>query len=36
MADGYGRSLSRIDPNDYGNDVANWKAILPSPGVANL
>ncbi len=35
MADGYGKSLSRIDPNDYGNDVANWKAALPSPGLAN-
>jgi hypothetical protein len=32
MADGYGRSLSRIDPNDYGNDVANWEAAAPSPG----
>jgi hypothetical protein len=35
MADGYGKSLSRRDPNAYGNDVANWKEALPSPGVAN-
>jgi hypothetical protein len=34
-ADGYGLSLSRKDPNDYGNDVANWKAATPSPGAAN-
>jgi hypothetical protein len=35
MADGYGYSLSRRDPNAYGNDVANWKAAAPSPGVIN-
>jgi hypothetical protein len=35
MADGYGYSLSRKVPSAYGNDVANWKAALPSPGVAN-
>jgi hypothetical protein len=35
MADGYGKSLSRKDPNDYGNDVANWESATPSPGVAN-
>ncbi|MHC4099056.1 MAG: lamin tail domain-containing protein, partial [Planctomycetota bacterium] len=35
MADGYGKSLSRKDPNDYGNDVINWEAATPSPGVAN-
>jgi len=34
-ADGLGKSLSRKDPNDYGNDVANWKASTPSPGAAN-
>jgi hypothetical protein len=34
-ADGLGKSLSRKDSNDYGNDVANWKAALPSPGTAN-
>jgi hypothetical protein len=34
-ADGLGKSLSRKDPNDYGNDVINWKAAVPSPGVAN-
>ncbi|NIP28301.1 MAG: hypothetical protein GWN67_03960, partial [Phycisphaerae bacterium] len=35
MADGFGHSLSRRVPSDYGNDVANWKGALPSPGVAN-
>ena len=35
MADGFGFSLSRRDPNDYGNDVANWKGASPSPGAAN-
>jgi hypothetical protein len=34
-ADGLGKSLSRKDPNDYGNDVANWEAAAPSPGLAN-
>jgi len=34
-ADGLGKSLCRKDPNDYGNDVANWKAATPSPGTAN-
>jgi hypothetical protein len=34
-ADGLGKSLSRIDPNDYGNDIANWEAATPSPGTAN-
>ncbi|MHC4545785.1 MAG: lamin tail domain-containing protein, partial [Planctomycetota bacterium] len=34
-ADGLGKSLSRKDPNDYGNDVANWEAATPSPGAAN-
>ena len=35
MTDGFGFSLSRRDPNAYGNDVANWKGALPSPGIAN-
>ncbi|MBW8039208.1 MAG: hypothetical protein FVQ85_04330 [Planctomycetes bacterium] len=35
MADGFGFSLSRRVPADYGNDVANWKAGTPSPGVVN-
>jgi hypothetical protein len=35
MADGYGYSLSRRVPDAYGNDVANWKGALPSPGAAN-
>ena len=30
--DGYGKSLTRKDPNDYGNDPNNWQAISPSPG----
>jgi hypothetical protein len=34
-ADGLGKSLSRKVPAEYGNDVANWKAATPSPGVAN-
>jgi hypothetical protein len=34
-ADGYSQSLSRKDPNDYGNDVANWQGALPSPGAVN-
>jgi hypothetical protein len=33
--DGYGKSLSRKVATDYGNDVANWQAAAPSPGVAN-
>jgi hypothetical protein len=34
-ADGRGKSLGRIDPQAYGNDPENWKAIPPSPGQAN-
>jgi len=34
-ADGLGKSLSRKVSADYGNDVANWEASTPSPGVAN-
>ncbi|MBW8041214.1 MAG: hypothetical protein FVQ85_14595 [Planctomycetes bacterium] len=34
-ADGLGKSLSRKVPTDYGNDVANWEAAMPSPGIAN-
>jgi hypothetical protein len=30
--DGYGKSLTRKDTNDYGNDVINWDANDPSPG----
>ena len=30
--DGNGHSLSRINPADYGNDPANWQAVMPSPG----
>jgi hypothetical protein len=33
--DGGGSSLSRIEPSDYGNDVANWRASAPSPGQPN-
>jgi hypothetical protein len=35
MADGFGHSLSRRVPSDYGNDVANWQGALPTPGAAN-
>ena len=31
-ADGAGDSLDRIDDELYGNDVANWQAVSPSPG----
>jgi len=34
-ADGFGSSLSRIDPELYGNDPDNWHAAAPSPGTAN-
>ena len=30
--DGDGESLSRIDPNLYGNDPNNWQAASHSPG----
>ena len=32
---GTGASLSRIEAAEYGNDVANWEAAAPSPGIAN-
>ncbi len=35
QADGGGKSLSRKVPQEYGNDVVNWKAAEPSPGAAN-
>ncbi|MBN1391858.1 MAG: lamin tail domain-containing protein, partial [Sedimentisphaerales bacterium] len=31
-ADGAGNSLTRIDPNLYGNDPNNWTAATPTPG----
>jgi hypothetical protein len=34
-ADGLGKSLSRKVASDYGNDVDNWQAAAPSPGLAN-
>ena len=34
-ADGGGESLTRKVPADYGNDVINWEADVPSPGVVN-
>ena len=34
-ADGQGGSLSRIDPQAYGNDPENWKAGDASPGSVN-
>jgi hypothetical protein len=33
--DGAGSSLSRKAPEDYGNDVVNWKPAFPSPGAVN-
>jgi len=30
--DGYGKSLARKTPADYGNDPENWTAAEPSPG----
>jgi hypothetical protein len=30
--DGYGASLTRLDPSDYSNDPENWTAADPSPG----
>jgi len=32
--DGAGSSLTRIDPDLYGNDPANWDANTPTPGTA--
>ena len=34
-ADGGGKSLGRILPADFGNDVIYWAVKLPSPGAAN-
>ncbi len=34
--DGFGYSLSRINPTEYGNDPINWQAAIPSPGRENL
>jgi len=34
-SDGLGLSLSRKIPADYGNDVVNWHATIPTPGTAN-
>jgi hypothetical protein len=34
-ANGEGMSLSRINPQTYGNDPENWRAAAPSPGQAN-
>jgi len=33
--DGTGMSLTRIISENYGNDVANWQASTPTPGIAN-
>jgi hypothetical protein len=32
LADGYGRSLHRVDPFEYGNDASNWRSGTPTPG----
>ncbi len=34
-ADGFGGSLTRIDPAAYGNDPVNWQAAAPTPGLIN-
>ncbi|UCD51442.1 MAG: lamin tail domain-containing protein [Phycisphaerales bacterium] len=34
-ADGFGASLTRIDPTAYGNDPVNWQAVTPTPGIIN-
>jgi len=31
-ADGAGKSLTRIAPSEYGNDIINWTAAAPTPG----
>ena len=33
--DGNGKSLTRKVSTDYGNDVINWRADVPSPGIIN-
>ncbi|MGK0188151.1 MAG: hypothetical protein ACI9R3_003943 [Verrucomicrobiales bacterium] len=33
-ADGGGMSLTRIAEAEYGNDVINWKAAIPTPGAS--
>ncbi|UCG58060.1 MAG: lamin tail domain-containing protein [Phycisphaerales bacterium] len=35
QADGQGSALARKIGQNYGNDVVNWKAAAPSPGLAN-
>ncbi len=35
-ADGTSMSLQRIAPAGYGNDPANWRAALPTPGAENF
>jgi len=35
QADGFGASVTRIDPIAYGNDPANWQAAIPSPGTVD-
>ncbi len=32
IADGFGASLQRLVPGDYGNDPTNWIAASPTPG----
>jgi hypothetical protein len=34
-ADGLGLSLNRVSPSDYGDDVNNWHATIPTPGSTN-
>ncbi|MCD6392288.1 MAG: lamin tail domain-containing protein, partial [Planctomycetes bacterium] len=33
--DGGGKSLTRKVPGNYGNDLANWEAAIPTPGEVN-
>lgn len=33
--DGMGESLQRATSSDYGNDPANWKGAVPTPGLVN-
>ena len=34
IADGWGAALRRKHPAEYGDDPANWSAVVPAPGLA--
>ena len=36
QANGGGQSLTRADPGRWGDDPFNWRALVPTPGVARL